>query len=235
MTKGDTAPDEYPALVRAAQHGDRAALTRLLERAQEAAWRFSVMNCGHADDAEDVMQDALLKAFRYAPRLREPDAFRAWLFKTVRNACLMKRRRRVGQPAVLLSLDGDGGSDGTGAARPINPVNPGRTPEEWTSNRRLRSRLVRALQTVPPAYRGVLVLRDVEGLSTREAARALRISEDNVKTRLRRGRLVLRGALADEPRASADGAPAPRPPSIVRAKARRQALTLAQAGAAAAR
>jgi RNA polymerase sigma-70 factor (ECF subfamily) len=225
VTKGDTPADEYPALVRAAQHGDRAALTRLLERAQEAAWRFSVMSCGHTDYAEDVMQDALLKAYRYAPRLREPEAFRAWLFKTVRNACLMNRRRRAGQPAVLLSLDG--GAEGAGEPGPIDPVDPGRTPEEWTSNRRLRSRLVRALQTVPPAYRGVLVLRDVEGLSTREAARALRISEDNVKTRLRRGRLVLRAALAEGPRRDAGGAAAPRPPSMVRAKARRQAVTLA--------
>jgi RNA polymerase sigma-70 factor (ECF subfamily) len=80
---------------------------------------------------------------------------------------------------------------------------------------------VRALQEVAPAYRGVLVLRDIEGLSTREAARVLRISEDNVKTRLRRAREALRAALEGR-----DGAAAPRPPSAVRARARRQASSL---------
>ena len=92
-------PDEYAWLVREAATGDAAALERLLMRAQEVAWRFSVTVCGHADDAEDAMQEALMKTYRYAGRIREPEAFRAWLYRTVRNACLMGRRKKVDEPA----------------------------------------------------------------------------------------------------------------------------------------
>ena len=69
------------------------ALERLLMKAQEVAYRFSHTVCGGPSDAEDVMQDALVKTFRYVKRIRDPHAFRTWLYRTVRNACLMKRRR----------------------------------------------------------------------------------------------------------------------------------------------
>ena len=74
------------------------ALERLLMKAQEVAYRFSYTVCGGPSDAEDVMQDALVKTFRYVNRIRDPHAFRTWLYRTVRNACLMKRRRRSGEP-----------------------------------------------------------------------------------------------------------------------------------------
>src|SRR5438045_9289097 len=83
----------YAALVRMAATGDRDAMERLLMRAQEVAYRFSLLVCGHPEDAEDVMQDALLKTYQYVSRIEEPEAFRTWLYRTVRNACLMKRRR----------------------------------------------------------------------------------------------------------------------------------------------
>ena len=94
-----------PELVRAVRGGDPEAMERLLMRAQEVAWRFSLLVCGGRDDAEDVMQEALIKTYRYAARIREPEAFRTWLYRTVRNACLIRRRRRVNEPAHMLSLD----------------------------------------------------------------------------------------------------------------------------------
>ena len=66
------AQDEYAGLVRSAATGDAEALDRLLMRAQEVAWRFSTTVCGHADDAEDAMQEALIKTYRYVGRIREP-------------------------------------------------------------------------------------------------------------------------------------------------------------------
>ncbi len=74
-------------------------------KAQEVAYRFSRTVCGGPSDAEDVMQDALLKTFRYVKRIHDPQAFRTWLYRTVRNACLMKRRRKSGEPDRVLSLD----------------------------------------------------------------------------------------------------------------------------------
>jgi len=92
-------PDEYADLVRSAAAGDAEALDRLLMRTQEVAWRFSTSVCGHADDAEDAMQEALIKTYRYVGRIRDPEAFRPWLYRTVRNACLMGRRKKAGEPA----------------------------------------------------------------------------------------------------------------------------------------
>ena len=97
--------DEYTDLVRSAATGDAEALERLLMRVQEVAWRFSTSVCGHADDTEDAMQEALLKTYRYVGRIREPGAFKPWLYRTVRNACLMGRRKRAGEPTRLRSLD----------------------------------------------------------------------------------------------------------------------------------
>ena len=74
-------------------------------RAQEVAYRFSLLVCGHPEDAEDVMQDALLKTYRHVARIEQPEAFRTWRYSTVRNACLMKRRRRVGEPAEFVSVE----------------------------------------------------------------------------------------------------------------------------------
>ena len=167
-------------------------------RAQEVAWRFSVTVCGHADDAEDAMQEALIKTYRYAARIREPEAFRAWLFRTVCNACLMGRRKKVNEPARLQSLDAPmSGPDG-----PIRMdlPHPGRNPEQLADNAGLRRRLRKALRTLPVPYRAIVFLREMEGLSTREVATVMGISEDNVKARLHRARVALQAELGKRER-----------------------------------
>jgi RNA polymerase sigma-70 factor, ECF subfamily len=189
----DPVQTEYTNLVREAAGGDAEALDRLLMRAQEVAWRFSTAVCGHADDAEDAMQEALIKTYRQVARIREPEAFRGWLYRTVRNACLMNRRKRAGEPARLRSLDEVlPGPDG-----PLRPDtrDPGKNPEELVANTRLRRRLRTAMQRLPGPYRAIVFLREMEGLSTREVARVMGLSEDNVKTRLHRARVQLQADL----------------------------------------
>jgi RNA polymerase sigma-70 factor (ECF subfamily) len=200
ITRGKASPaeEEYAALVRSAAAGDAEALDRLLMRAQEVAWRFSTSVCGHADDAEDAMQEALMKTYRYVARIREPEAFRPWLYRTVRNACLMGRRRKAGEPARLQSLDEvllgrDGGT-------PPDVPHPGKNPEQLADNAGLRRRLRNALRRLPGPYRAIVVLREMEGLSTREVAKVMGISEDNVKTRLHRARLQLQTELGSDAR-----------------------------------
>lgn len=186
-------PDDYTALVRLAAAGDTQALEELLLRAQEVAWRFSTAVCGRSDDAEDAMQEALIKTYRYVRTIREPEAFRPWLYRIVRNACLMGRRKKAGEPARLQSLD-DVLPDPAGRRR-AEVTDPGKNPEQLASNATLRRRLRQALRALPPPYRAIVVLRDVEGLSTREVSQVMGISEDNVKTRLYRARLQLQAAL----------------------------------------
>jgi RNA polymerase sigma-70 factor, ECF subfamily len=185
---------DYAALLRAAQAGNHQAMERLLMRAQEIAYRFSLLVCGHADDADDAMQEALLKTYRHAAQIKEPEAFRTWLYRTVKNACLIGRRKRVHEPARLESLDAVTESpDGT--IQRIDVPDPGRRPDEVMENTRLRHSLHRALQTLSPEHRLIVFLREVEGLSTREVAQVVGISEANVKTRLHRARLALRQQL----------------------------------------
>lgn len=196
QSDADRARTEYARLVTSAAAGDRQAMERLLVRAQEVAYRFSLLVCGHPEDAEDVMQDALLKTYRYVNRIDRPDAFRTWLYSTVRNACLMKRRRRAGEPAKFVSLERDVDSH-AGAASAIDvpdeqPSVDQRLIDDW-----MDGRLREALKKLPPEYRMVVVMREMEGLSTREVAAVTGYSEANVKTRLHRARLMLRRHMED--------------------------------------
>jgi RNA polymerase sigma-70 factor (ECF subfamily) len=185
---------EFAALVRKAARGDHAAMEDLLVRAQETAFRFSFLVCGHAEDAEDVMQDALLKTYEHVARIREPEAFRTWLYSTIRNACLMKRRRRVDEPTHHEPIEHDGNGE-TGGAHEV--ADRRMLPDEAAINAWLGRRLRAALNTLHPGYRVIVFLREMEGLSTREVARIAGISEANVKARLHRARVMLREQLGD--------------------------------------
>ena len=187
---------DYEPLVRAAAAGDERAMEQLLMRAQEVAFRFSLLVCGHAEDAEDVMQEALIKTYRYVARIERPEAFRTWLYRTVTNACRMKRRRRVDEPAAMYSIQA-GLPDAAGAATPIDPADQAKGPDELAINAWLGRRLRRALAALPPPLRYIVLLREVEGLSTRDVARVTGLSTDNVKTRLHRARVMLRERLEE--------------------------------------
>ncbi|MEO8681538.1 MAG: RNA polymerase sigma factor [Vicinamibacterales bacterium] len=193
QTQAEGSEDDYAALVTAAGSGNQAALERLLMRAQEVAWRFSKTVCGHADDAEDAMQEALIKTYRYVGRIREPQAFRPWLYRTVRNACLMSRRKKVDEPAHLQSWDEV--LPGPEGPMHLDAPHPGKDPEQLAHNAALRRRLRKAMRGLPAQYRAIVFLREMEGLSTREVAKVMGISEDNVKTRLHRARVQLQSAL----------------------------------------
>jgi len=195
-TERDDVRAVYADLVRRAAGGDAAAMEQLLMRAQETAYRVSLLVCGHPEDAEDVMQDALMRTYQHVHRIEAPEAFRTWLYTTVRNACLMKRRRRVGEPARHVSIEQDGGGDRERSG-PVEIEAPARTADEQLLNAWVGARLRAALGELPDSYRAVVVLREIEGLSTREVAGIMRLSEANVKTRLHRARAMLRERLGD--------------------------------------
>jgi RNA polymerase sigma-70 factor (ECF subfamily) len=184
---------DYAGLVGAAARGDHAAMERLLTRAQEVAYRFSLLVCGHPEDAEDVMQEALLKTYRHVRQIRKPDAFRTWLYQTVRTACLMKRRRRVDEPAHFVSFEQSDGGDNPH----VDVADRGRAADQQLIDAWIGERLRRALAALPASLRMILVLREIEGLSTRDVATVAGISEGNVKTRLHRARMMMRRKLED--------------------------------------
>jgi RNA polymerase sigma-70 factor, ECF subfamily len=192
----ETVRASFAALVREAAAGDRDGMERLLMRAQEVAYRFSLLVCGHPEDAEDVMQDALLKTYQHVSDIADPDAFRTWLYSTVRNACLMKRRRRAGEPAQFVPIDPAVPSD-DGSTAAVDVAAATRPADQQLIDAWIDARLRKALQRLPAAQRIIVVLREIEGLSTREVAAVAGISEANVKTRLHRARVALRRELED--------------------------------------
>ncbi|MEZ5284258.1 MAG: sigma-70 family RNA polymerase sigma factor [Vicinamibacterales bacterium] len=182
------APDRYADLIRQLDGAnDGAAMERLLTDAQALAYRFSLLVCGHAEDAEDAMQDALLQTYKNARRIRQPRGFRTWLYRTVKNACLMSRRTKAQQMTRMASLDADDAPE-------VPAGDP--DPEAQTAAALERRRFQAAFRQLPRPYRLVAFLRDVEGLSTREAADVMGITEANVKQRLHRARQMLKDALA---------------------------------------
>lgn len=130
--------------------------------------------------------------YRYAGQIRDPGAFRPWLYRTVRNACLVGRRKKVHEPRRIESLDAS--VLGSESWR-HEPKDPGSDPERLAVSAQEHRALQKALQSLPGPYRAVVFLREMEGLSTREVAMVLDISEDNVKTRLHRARAALQAQL----------------------------------------
>jgi RNA polymerase sigma-70 factor (ECF subfamily) len=175
----------YEALLHRVRTGEPDAIDDLLHRAHSVARRYSEAVCGRAPDSEDAMQEALLKTFRHAQRIREPRAFRAWLYKTVKNACLIGRRRRAAAPRTFESLEAS-------SLERIEPADAGPGPDDVLATAESREEIKRALAALPASYREAVFLRDLEGLSTREVARVLGISEANVKVRLHRAHARLR-------------------------------------------
>jgi RNA polymerase sigma-70 factor (ECF subfamily) len=174
-------------LARALLAGETNAFERFVEHFRSKVFHYSWVMCGSPEDAEEVAQETLLKVFESFDQLREPDLVRAWVFRIARNVCLMQRRKSVFAPAHELSLDELPPSDEVPDA--------GRAPDGDLLNAELRAVIDRVIVELPPSYRAVVLLRDLEELTTEETAQILDLGIDVVKTRLHRGRAAMRQKL----------------------------------------
>ena len=176
--------------------GDQGAFDAFVNHFRAKVFGYSFLMCGQREDAEEVAQETLLKAFESFAQLREPERVRSWIFRIAKNACLMKRRKSVFAPDRELSLEEFiPASEGEGEHRTIQIADWSRLPEEELLNAELRGELRKAIAELPESYRTVVLLRDIEELSTEETAQILDLSTDVVKTRLHRGRLAIRQKL----------------------------------------
>ena len=160
---------------------------------QDTVFSFSMKVCGHPQDAEDTMQDVLLKSLPYLPKFDSAKALGVWLYKVARNRCLMNRRGNKFSPKVNLSLD-ELMPDGRELQQLLQSDRP--SPESEVLEIEAGDRLHQAILKVPPQYRFVLVLHDMEELSTAEVARVTGLREGTVRVRLHRARLFVRKELA---------------------------------------
>jgi RNA polymerase sigma-70 factor (ECF subfamily) len=173
--------------------GDADAFDRLMERYGDRIFGFGMRVCGEREDARDVMQETLLQAFRSLRSLKEPQALRSWLYRVASNACLMKRRKRKFEPERELSLE-DLMPRGEDRA-PVEIPDASSLPDEDVARLQVQETVRAAIRALPRHYRIVLVLRDMEQLSTRETSEALGLPESTVKMRLHRARLMVRQEL----------------------------------------
>ena len=188
--------DRETELAAAMLNGDAGAFDRFVEHFRAKVFSYSWMMCGQREDAEEVAQEALLKAFENFDQLRDPQHVRSWIFRVAKNACLMKRRKSVFAPERELSLDEFlPASEGEGGHRHIEIADWSKLPERELLDGELRRELHNAIAALPETYRAVVLLRDVEELSTQEAAEVLDLHPDVVKMRLYRGRLAIRQKL----------------------------------------
>jgi RNA polymerase sigma-70 factor (ECF subfamily) len=178
-------------LVRAAKAGDISAFEQLVRRYDRNVFRIAQHITQNREDAEDVVQDAFLKAYENLANFHEQSKFYTWLVRIAVNEALMRLRKR--RPDRMVSLDEDVKTEEDSMPREVADWSP--NPEQQYTQAELKDILGRTIQGLPPAFRTVFVLRDVEGLSTEETADALSLSIPAVKSRLLRARLQLRERL----------------------------------------
>lgn len=176
--------------------GEPGAFDRFVELFRSKIFNYSFLMCGHREDAEEVAQETLLEVFESADRLREPQKWKSWVFRIAKNACLMKRRKSIFAPSQELSLDQwMPGKHQDGDQVQLEIADWSSLPDGKTLQSEMKELLERAIRELPETYRSVILLRDIEELSTQETAQILDVSEDLVKTRLHRARLAIRQTL----------------------------------------
>jgi RNA polymerase sigma-70 factor, ECF subfamily len=188
--------DRDGRLVESLRLREAGAAERLVTAYHSRAYRLAIGITANAEDAEEVVQDAFMKAITKIDTFRGESAFGSWLYRIVANSALGKARRRHG-PRIALTLDqvlplfhADG--------QPAAPV------ADWSAiiddpSRRIQVRLAvsAAIEALPAYYRAAMVLRDVEGWTCAEIAEALSLSVGTVKSRVHRARLFIRKRLAE--------------------------------------
>ena len=188
---------EETELARALLEGDEGAFDRFVDVFRSKIFQYSFLMCGHREDAEEVAQDTLMKVFENFDQLREPERVRPWVFRIAKNACLMKRRKSVFAPAQELSIDDflPHSHDDGGASRKLEIADWSALPDDQVLRAEVQAVVRRAIGELPEIYRAVILLRDIEELTTEEAAQVLDVSQEVVKTRLHRARLAVREKL----------------------------------------
>ena len=182
---------EEAALVERAKSGEVAAFTELVRRYDKKIFRMAKQITQSDEDAEDVLQEALFKAYQHLDSFQGNSKFYTWIVRIAVNEALMKLRKRKSDRTVSLDEELDTGEETV--TREI-AVWDG-DPEQRYSQEEMRVILDDAIKNLKPSFRTVFVLRDVEELSTEETAETLGLSIPAVKSRLLRARLELREKL----------------------------------------
>ncbi len=180
-------------LLQALKSGDRAAFAHLVETHSPAIYRLALRMLNNPQDAEDVLQETFIKAFQHIERFDGRARLSTWLYRIATNEALMLLRKRK---VESISLEAPAGDAVPEEQEPLEIVDWSHLPEKTLLTGEVRAYLEHAVRTLPESLKVVFLLREIEGLSTRETAEILQLSEAAVKTRLSRARLQLRELLS---------------------------------------
>jgi RNA polymerase sigma-70 factor (ECF subfamily) len=172
--------------------GDRAEFARLVDEYSSPIYRLGLRMLGNPQDAEDVLQNTFINALTHIQNFEGRSSLATWLYRIASNEALMLIRKK--KPEV--NLDDIEGGDEAEDLKPSQFVDWSALPEDELLAGEGKEALDDAIRTLPESMRIVFLLRDVEGLSIKETADALNLTETNVKTRLLRARMALRESLS---------------------------------------
>jgi RNA polymerase sigma-70 factor (ECF subfamily) len=185
--------DEDAGLVKAINSGDKSLFQDLVKKYEQKLYNFGLKMCGETRDAEDMVQDTFLNAYKYLADFRYEASFKNWLYRIAGSACIKKKRKSKFAPQKEISLEDFIPEDKENA--PDELPQWASEPLEKVLNAELSENISRSILSLPEKYRIVLVLRDVEGFGTEETAQILNIKPASVKVRLHRARLFLKERL----------------------------------------
>jgi len=180
-------------LVEKAKLGDTKAFEELMRRTQDKIYNLGIKFFGNKEDAADLLQETYIKAYESLPNFEGRSSFSTWLYRIATNFALMKLRKEKMKKVSIEELKeiSDGSKDS------IDFYDWSENPYLHYKNEELKEILNEAINSLPPKYKTIFILHDIEGLSIQEVAKILSLSVPTVKTRIHRSRLYLREKLSE--------------------------------------
>src|SRR5262245_58497507 len=186
-------------LIARLQAGDERALQELADRYGARIFQLAIRHMKNREDAEEVTQDVLMKVFRKIGAFRGDSALSSWIYRITFNTAMSRlRTNRLARQAAEERDRADAAAESReGTSAPRHPVDWSHMPDDELLRAQLRTTVAAAIAELPEIYRIPVMLRDIQGLSTEEASTRLHVKDQTLKSRLHRGRLMLRRRLVD--------------------------------------
>ena len=185
--------EQEAAIVRKVLGGDANAFETLVLEYEKNVYNIALRMTGNSEDAADMTQEAFIKAYNSLQSFRGDSKFSVWLYRIVSNVCLDFLRSKNRRPTVSLSVEDDDGEDAQ-----LDVADESQSPELLLDRKLTRDSVRRGLDSLPPDYRQILLLREIQGLSYDEIAQALSLEVGTVKSRIFRARERLCTFLIDD-------------------------------------
>jgi RNA polymerase sigma-70 factor, ECF subfamily len=192
-------PTADQALLARLQSGDERALADLAEAYSSKIYQLAFRYLRNKEDAEEITQDVLFKVYRKVANFRGDAQLSSWIYRITFNAAMSRLRTARYQRAQAEDrrVAAAAEEDGTPTSRTPDVADWSDMADERVLRTQLRQRVFRAILALPAIYRAPVMLRDIQGMSTEEASAMLKVKDQTLKSRLHRGRLILRKQLAD--------------------------------------